>query len=229
MDNKLNKHQQKFLNVRNAVLYTAGVMFLEEGYSKTTIKKISESTGYVVGSITNVFASKEDLLCELIEYILDNQFKANAKMIFNNTQDNILFYAADTATQIYMTEINKNVRELYLNAYSLPKTSHLIYNKITTKLSSVFKKYFPDYEEKDFFEKELASAGVMRSFISTPCNMNFTIDKKIKKYLEACFLIYEVPKEKREEAYKFLENFDFDELANKIIEDAINDFKNKLK
>ena len=43
----------------------------------------------------------------------------------------------------------------------------------------------PYLETKDVYELEIASASNMRGYISVPCDMYFTIDRKVKRFLES--------------------------------------------
>ena len=46
---------------------------------------------------------------------------------------------------------------------------------------------------------ELASAGMMRSFMSVPCDLYFTIEAKISRFLDCALTLYHVPQKQREE------------------------------
>ena len=81
----------------------------------------------------------------------------------------------------------------------------------------MFKEHLPHLQTKDFFELEVASCGIMRGFMSIPCDMYFTMDRKIRRFLETTFLIYRVSDEKIEEAINFVSQFDFYKLAAEVI------------
>ena len=106
---------------------------------------------------------------------------------------------------------------MYAVSYSLPSTSHKIYDYITKKLEGVFQSYLPDYETKDFYELEIATAGIMRGFIINPCNMYFTMRRKINRFIKTTLKIYEVPKEKIDEIIKVVESFDMNSYAEETI------------
>ena len=57
----------------------------------------------------------------------------------------------------------------------------------------------------------------MRGFIINPCNMYFTMDRKVKRFLKTTLKIYEVPKEKIEETINFIENFNMEKLVDEVI------------
>ena len=71
-----------------------------------------------------------------------------------------------TAIQLTLTELNENLREIYIEAYSLPETSEYIYLHTTAELKQIFGENFPDDTESDFYEMEIGTAGLMRSYMA---------------------------------------------------------------
>lgn len=217
----MSKLRQDVSAVRAKLLHTAAKMFLTEGYDKTTITKLVEVTGMSCGTVTHAFNTKESIVCALVPYVLEGQFEFTEKLLESKTDDKILLYAAETTLQLYMAESDENVRKLYNVAYSLPNSSEIIYHTITEKLESVFKETLPEWKTKDFYERELASAGVMRNYMSVPCDMYFTMERKVKGFLESTLLLYRVPDGKIEEAIAFVSQFDFTALAKRVIDDML--------
>ena len=114
----------------------------------------------------------------MVKYVLEEQFGNAREMMREKTDDEILFYAAETVLQLYIVEANENIRELYCTEYSLTSTTKIIQEMITEKLEVIFKSHLPDLETKDFYMREIASGGIMRGFMTIPCDMWFL--KKIK-------------------------------------------------
>lgn len=225
MNNKPGKRHDA---MRRAVLYTAAKSFLEVGYTATTLKDISTKTKINIGSLTNLFKSKEDILCDLVNYVLDGQFVRAQKMVEGKTDDKILFYAAETTLQLYMAESNEHIRELYAAAYSMPKTSAIIQHTITGKLEEIFKEHLPGLQTKDFFELEIASGGIMRGFMTVPCDIYFTMDRKVKRFVETTLLVYRVPQAKIEEALAFISQFDYVKLAQETVAGMMTHLEQKM-
>ena len=98
---------------------------------------------------------------------------------------------------------------------------------VTSKLEDTFKELLPNYETKDFYELEIASAGIMRGYIINPCNMYFTIERKIAKFLETSLKIYEVPHEKINEAISFVNQFDMKSLAKEVLDTLFEYISNR--
>ena len=59
------------------------------------------------------------------------------------------------------------------------------------------------------------------SFITVPCNMYFTMDRKVKSFLESTFLIYRVPDEKIRESIDFVSQFDYKKISADVIDNML--------
>ncbi|MBQ9752956.1 MAG: TetR/AcrR family transcriptional regulator [Paludibacteraceae bacterium] len=214
--------------VRSKVLHAAAKLFLEKGYTDSKMREISTLAGVNYGSMMFIFRSKEDILSELVGFVLEGQFEATTKMLQGKTDDKILFYAAETTLQLYLAESSEHMRELYSLSYSQQASSNIIYEKITLKLAEIFKEQFPNYTQGEFYEKELASAGIMRNYMTRPCGIYFTMDRKVRAFLENTFLLYEIPKKKIEEAIKFVEQFDWKSIADGVIKNMLTYLESKI-
>jgi len=216
----LTREQRNTLN-RSKILHTAAKLFLEKGYTATSLKEICSESGVNLGTLVNLFECKENIMRDLVRFVLEGQFSAAKRMIKGKTEDRILFYAAETTLQLHMAESSEHIRELYSVAYSLPNSSEVIYHTITGKLEQIFKESLPQLETKDFYELEIASGGIMRGFMTVPCDMYFTMERKVKRFLETTFLVYRVSDEKIKQAIEFVEQFDFVKAAQDTINNLL--------
>ena len=207
---------------RRKILLKAANMFLSQGFTQTTLRELARESGVNIGSLMHLFENKENILCALVSVVLDGQFSAVQKLLSNMTDDKILFWAAETTLQLYMAESSEQIRDLYITAYSLPKTSDIIRRSIAEKMSEYFLPYNPGYQEKDFYEMEIATGGIIRGFMSVPCDMYFTMDTKVSRYLETSFRVYKVPQEKTQEAIQFVSRFDFAQIAQNVIDSLLS-------
>ena len=108
-----------------------------------------------------------------------------------------MLYAVGTAIQLHIAELTEPLRKLYVTAYTLPSTSAYLYRSTAKRLEGIFGDDLPDAETKDFYEMEIASTGMMRSFVTVPCDMYFTVERKIARFLECALELYNVPPERR--------------------------------
>lgn len=188
----------KLLNglvTQQKVLRAAVALFLEKGYTRTTTGEIAKAAGIGQSSFFHVFPSKEALLLELVKRMFNGQFALAGQ--HSGEQDPVLLYAVETALQLHIAELTEPLRKLYVTAYTLSSTSAYLYRSTAKRLEGIFGDYLPDAEAKDFYEMEIASTGMMRSFMAVPCDVYFTVERKIARFLECALKLYNVPPERR--------------------------------
>ena len=208
--------------IKSRVLHAAAGLFLDRGYAAATVRDIADAAGVNVSAMIRVVKNKENIMCELVRFVLEEQFETAQKMLQGITEDKILFYAAETTLQLYMAESAEKIRELYSVAYSMPESSAVIMSTITGKLQEIFGALLPDLTPKDFYELEIATGGVMRGFMTVPCDLYFTIDRKVRRFIECTFRIFQVPEAKIEEAIQFVSQFDYPTIAQAAIDNMLS-------
>ena len=218
---------KNFEGMKSRVLHVVAKMFLSQGYHRTTLRDVAREAGIAYSSLINIFGSKEGILSELVAYVLEGQFSATAQLLNGKTEDKILFYAAETTLQLYMAESHEHIREMYAVSYSLPETSRVIYDTITGKLQEIFREHLPNLREQDFYCLELASGGIMRSFMTVPCDRFFTMDMKVRSFLQTTFRVYLVSEEEIERAIAFVSQFDFKSIAERVIGEMLSFLESK--
>ena len=159
-------------------------LFLEQGYKNTTVSQIVDGAGVARGSYLNLFPTKDRILLELTETMFGGQFGV-ARSIADSKLPPVYAYAVETAIQLTLTELNENLREIYIEAYSLPDTSEYIYLHTTAELKQIFGVNFPDNTESDFYEMEIGTAGLMRSYMARKCDIHFPLERKLSRFLTA--------------------------------------------
>ncbi len=204
--------------MQRRILFAAAHNFLTKGIDGTKVADVANTAQISLGSLTHIYATKEDILYGLVEYVLEGQWSSTETFLMGRTEDPVLFYAAETTLQLYIAELNENLRGLYSAAYSYPKTSALIQKNITDKLQKVFAEYVPEWGPQEFYKREIASGGIIRGYMTVPCDIWFTMEQKAEAFIETSLLIYHVPGDKIKEAIDFVKQFDYPLLAQKIID-----------
>ena len=213
---------------KSMVLHAASKLFLKQGYVNTRIIDIANEANVSYNEVFRICVDKDTILSELVGLVVECQFKETHEILKDVTNDKILIYAFETVLQLYMAETIEHIREMYSVSYSLPRSSYAIYEVITDKLEETFKEHLPHYQTKDFFELEIASAGIMRGYLSIPCDMYFTMERKVRRFLETTFKIYEVPKDKIESSIEFVSKFDFESIAKDVINSLFDYLSNNV-
>ncbi len=213
---------EQIAEIRSALIAASSELFLTKGYSATTIQQIGDKAGFDKWTLLRVFGNKDNILAELVKFVLHEQFEHAGAFMKDKTDDKILFYAAETTLQLHIAESSENMRELYAAAYSLPNTTEIIQETITNKLEYIFKEHLPSLDTTDFYVLEIASGGIMRGFMNIPCSMLLTMEKKVKSFLETTFSVYKVPDEKVNEAIEFVSKYDFAKLAEETVQSMLD-------
>ena len=201
------------------VLRSAVALFLEKGYTRTTTGEIATAAGIGQSSFFHVFPSKEALLLELVKRMFSGQFALAGQ--HSGEEDPVFLYAVETALQLHIAELTEPLRELYVMGYTLPSTSAFIYRSTAARLQKIFGEYLPNAEPKDFYEMEIASGSIMRGFMSVPCDLYFTPEAKITRFLECSLKLYDVPKEKRAAITAAVLRMDLHAMAAGIIQKTV--------
>lgn len=205
---------------RNKMINAGIMLFLKNGYEKTSTSQIAKEAGMSQASFFAAFSNKEALLLTLVEEMFENQFKRTEEAV-GKYKDPLLLYALETSIQMTIAETSEPLRELYVAAYTLPTTSEYIYKMTAKKLAAIFGEYMPEAEEKDFYELDIASAGITRGFMAKECNIYFTMEQKLRRYLSCCMKIYNVPEEKANAAIEAALSMDLRSFAEKAVAEAV--------
>ena len=192
-------------------------LFLEQGYKETTITQITEEAKVTRGSFQNLFPTKDAVLMELVETMFSGQFGA-ARTITGGGLPPVYAYAAETAIQLTLTELNENLREIYLEAYTLPDTAEYIHLHTTAELKEIFGANFPGYSDSDFYEMEIGTAGLMRGYMARKCDIHFPLERKLARFLTSSMRVFKVPEAEQEGALAFVAGLDIRSIAENVME-----------
>lgn len=212
--------QPKGIARRNKMLLAAITRFLADGYEKTTTASIAKAAGMSASSFFAAFENKEALLLQLVEHMFTGQFD-EIQAILGNRAEPVMIYAAETALQLHIAELSEPLRELYLTAYSLPTTSEYLYERTAKKIEFLMSKYMPGSSSRDFYELEIATASIMRGFMSKPCDVYFTMNDKLRRFLSCALTLYRVPQSLQEQVIEAVLDMDLHTTAVNLVESIV--------
>lgn len=211
------------------VLTASIALFIQKGFENTTVIDIANLSGVPKSKIMYEMRSKEDILCMLVTKFLGGVTEASDAAAKKLTDDRVLICIANEVLQLYMAELNEDMRNLYLSGYSMQKTSEEVLKRRTNIMYEAFSDMFRGFALKDFYETEIASMGIMRAYMSVPCNESFTIEQKAKRLVIMLLRIYEADEKILHDALAFIEKIDFDSLARKTVESFFSELEIKVK
>ena len=204
------------LAAKKRILTACVRLFLEKGYKGTTIAEILREADVSASTFQNIFHAKDGVLVELVEFMFSNQFRM-ARQMAGETLSPVYVYAAETAIQMTLTELNENLREIYLEAYTQPETTEYIHQNTSTELYRIFSPYLPGYTESDFYELEIGSAGIMRGYMARRCDKYFTLERKLRRFLVMSLSAYKVPEAEQEQVLAIVAGLDVRKRAEQVM------------
>ena len=223
------RSEAELRELHRKILTAATALFIQKGFERTKITDIAKLSGVPKSKILYVMNSKEEILGHLVTKFLDGVSSASDRVSKKLTDDQVLILIANAVLQLYMAEMNEDMRNLYLAGYSMPKTSEEVLKRRTNIMCEAFSESFPEQELKDFYETEIASMGIMRAYMTVPCDMYFTIEAKAKRLVTMLLRIYKAEDEKITEALEFIEKIDFEDVAKKAVQSVFDELEIKAK
>ena len=206
------------IQTEKRILQSCVRLFLENGYHQTTMLQILKEAQVSSSSFQNLFHSKDGVLLELVKFMFENQFGI-ARNVAGAALPPVYVYAAETALQITLTELNENLREIYLEAYTQERLLNYIQQSTAKELHRIFGPYQPELTEQDFYQLEFGSAGLMRGYMANPCTENFSLEKKLNSFVTMALRGYKVPEEELQQVLAFISGLDMRSIAQNVMEE----------
>ena len=204
------------LPAKKRILTVCVKLFLEQGYKKTTVAQIVQQASVSNSIFQNIFRAKDGVLTELVEFMFSNQF-AMARSTTGAQLPPVYVYAVETAIQMTLTELNENLREIYIEAYTQKEASDYIFRETAKELQQIFGPYQPELTAQDFYFMEIGSAGIMRAYMAQPCGGNLTLEKKLRMFLTMSLRAYHVPEDEIKKTVDFITGMDIRAVSERVM------------
>lgn len=130
------------LPAKKRILTACVRLFLEKGYKGTTVAEIIREADVSASTFQNIFRAKDGVLVELVEFMFGNQFGVARKIAGENASP-VFVYAVETSIQMTLTELNENLREIYLEAYTHQEAMNYIHEHTSRNCITSFRRICP--------------------------------------------------------------------------------------
>ncbi len=210
--------RQRSLETKERILSVCVRLFLEQGYHQTTVGQILKEAGVSASTFQNIFRSKDGVLSELVSFMFNSQFAAAKSFDALQINSPVFIYAVETAIQLTLTEINDNIRDMYIEAYTSTETSKYIHEHTAVELKTIFGHLFPGYTDNDFYELEIGSAGMMRGYMVKKCDIHFPLEKKLECFLSLSLRAYRVSEDEINAVVERIKKLDVRAIAQGILD-----------
>ena len=212
------KRKRDIVMTDKRILQVCIKLFLEKGYKNASTTQIQNDAKVSCSSFQNIFKNKEGVLLELVKYMFKNQFGI-ARNALGEELSPVYVYGVETAIQLTLTELNENLRDIYVEAYTRETTLDYIQKETAKELKEIFGAYQPELTEKDFYQLELGTAGLMRGYMANPCTEDFTLEQKLNTFLTLALRCYKVPEDEIDKVLAYIAGLDVRNLAQSVMEE----------
>ena len=201
------------------VIQTATRMFLEKGYSATSIKAIADKLDMSTGHLTFYFPTKEHLLAELVEMLCDFQW-TQVRQYVDDGESLLMAICLELTAMAAICEKNEVAKDFYLAAYTHPMTLEIIRRNDAQRAKLVFEEYCPDWTETQFTEAETLISGIEYASMMTT-RESAPIDVRIAGALNNIMLIYQVPEEVRKKKIQRVLTMEYTAIGRQMLQKFI--------
>ena len=201
------------------IVQKATRMFLQQGYSTTSIKAIAESLNISTGHLTFYFPTKEHLLAELVDMLCDFQW-AQARRYLDDGESLLMAVCLELTAVTAICEENKVAKDFYIAAYTHPMTLEIIRKNDAKRAQMVFGEYCKDWAKQQYSEAETLVSGIEYATLMTTAD-SAPINVRIAGALNNILCIYGVPEELREKSISQALSKDFIAIGNQMLEQFI--------
>ena len=204
---------------RFEIIMVASRMFLEDGYSKTTIRSIANKLGISPGHLMFYFPTKDHLLAEVVDMLCDFQWNL-IKRVTDEGASQLMAVCFELTTMAAACEESEIARDLYISSYTHPLTLEKIRKNDAKRAHEIFGEYCKGWTESQYLEAETLISGIEYSTLMTT-ESSSTLDVRISGALNVLLAIYNVPEEIRRDKIQKSLSLDYRKMGRQILSEFI--------
>jgi len=197
------------------IVQKAAQSFVENGYAKTSLPKLSAALDMSLGNITHYFPTKEHLFASLVDELFDFQ-NIIMEQAAEEGKSSLLAYCLELTAMAAICEEDEVARDFYASAYSLPITLARVRENDTEKTKQVFGSFCSDWSEKQWQVSEYLVSGIEFATITTR-EEDIPLPMQIEYALNTILSIYGVPEELRRSKIEKVLAMDYRALGRRIL------------
>lgn len=192
-------------------------MFLENGYTSTTVKMVCDELKISKGNFTFYFPSKENVLAELVELLCEFQEKL-IDYEANRGVGSVLSICIELMTVAAACEENEVARDFFVSAFQSPMCLEYLRKNHVKRAKILFAEYCKDWTHEQFVEAEILVQGIdYATIISNEALV--PLDVRISAALNQILGIYNIPEDIRKEKIDKVLSMDCRGLGKRVLEE----------
>lgn len=208
---------KKVNTTKKEIIQVATRLFLERGFTDTSVKLISDSLEISTGNLTFHYPTKEDMLAILVEMLCDFQWETMEASL-NEGSSPLLPLCLELAAMAAICNENSVARDFYISAYTHPTTLDIIRVNDQKKAQKLFGSYCADWSELDFCQAENLVSGIeYATLMSTASSPDVAV--RIAGALKNILSIYNVPANEWEECIRNVLQLDYQSIGRQVLQE----------
>ena len=212
--------RKKVVNeTKNAIIRVAIEMFLERGFTNTSVRAIAAELGISTGNITFYFPSKEHLLMVLVEMLCDSQWSMLEQQA-DEEETALMAFCMETMTVAAACEQNEIARDLFLSVFQSELCRNLLRENHVARAERIFSEYCGDWTHQQFRIAEILVMGIQHAVI-IPTDVEIPLSERIAAALNQILSIYGVPENNRAEKIRRILALDYNDIRQRVHEGSL--------
>ena len=212
--------RKKVVNkTKNAIIRVAIEMFLERGFTNTSVRAIAAELGISTGNITFYFPSKEHLLMVLVEMLCDSQWSMLEQQA-DEEETALMAFCMETMTVAVACEQNEIARDLFLSVFQSELCRNLLRENHVARAERIFSEYCGDWTHQQFRIAEILVMGIQYAVI-IPTDVEIPLSERIAGALNQILSIYGVPENNRAEKIRRILALDYNDIRQRVREGSL--------
>lgn len=205
----------KYPNARGMIVQEAARMFVEDGYSKSSINQLAKNLKFSPGHITFYFPTKEHLLAVLVDEMLEYQ-KLMMEQETEEGKSSLLAYCLELTAMAAACEESEVARDFYASSYASALTLARIRENDIAKTRNIFITFHPDWTEQAWVATENIVSGIEYAMIMTR-ECDTPLEVQIEKTLDTILYLFGVPEEVRKAKIEKVLSMDYRAMGHKLL------------
>ena len=205
------------VNNRLLIIQEAAKMFMEEGYTKSSISKISKKLNLSLGNITFHLKTKEHLLEVLVCDMFDYQ-QMMMEECAEEGKSSLLAYCLELTAITAVCEESEVARDFYASSYASALTLARIRENDTKKVKDIFSKFHADWTDEQWIATENIVSGIEYATIMTR-EENTPLALQIEKTLDTSLYLFGVPKDLRKAKIEKVLSMDYRAIGHRLLKE----------
>lgn len=182
---------------KDKIIRVSTRMFLEHGYTATTVQMVCNELKISKGNFTFYFPTKEHVLVELVELLCEFQEKL-IDYEADRGVGSVLSICIELMTVAAACEENEIARDFFVSAFQSRMCLDYLRENHVNRAERLLADYCADWTHEQFVEAEILIQGIDYATIISS-EVSVPLDARISAALNQILGIYNIPAEIRKE------------------------------